>query len=89
MIRADRSRCCGAGMCVLIDATVFRQDEGGLVVVDEAAARSADPALLRHAVACCPGRALSEEKNEENEENTVRAPDAGVPPVTSPANRRE
>ena len=61
MIRADRSRCCGAGMCVLIDDAVFAQDEEGLVVVDREAARTGDPALQRHAVTCCPGRALFEE----------------------------
>ncbi|MRH88596.1 ferredoxin [Nocardia sp. SYP-A9097] len=48
-------------MCVLIDATVFHQDEDGLVVIDDAAARAADPALLRHAVSCCPGQALFED----------------------------
>ena len=48
-------------MCVLIDDTVFEQDEVGLVVIDEDAARAADPALLAHAVSCCPGRALFED----------------------------
>jgi ferredoxin len=47
-------------MCVLIDDTIFQQDDTGLVVIDDDAARTADPALLRHAVSCCPGRALSE-----------------------------
>lgn len=61
MIRADRSRCCGSGMCVLIDDTVFEQDTTGLVVIDEGAAGRADPALLTHAVSCCPGRALYED----------------------------
>ncbi|MFI6043998.1 ferredoxin [Nocardia sp. NPDC051321] len=64
MLRADRSRCCGAGMCVLIDSTVFQQDESGLVVIDVDAARAADPALLRHAVSCCPGQALSLTRTE-------------------------
>ncbi|WP_425577582.1 ferredoxin [Nocardia callitridis] len=58
MIRADRSRCCGAGMCVLIDPNIFTQDQGGLVVIDQAEAHTADPALLQHAVGCCPGQAL-------------------------------
>ena len=49
-------------MCVLITDAVFQQDEDGLVVIDAAAARTADPALLRHAVKCCPGQALSEEE---------------------------
>ena len=61
MIRADRSRCCGSGMCVLIDNVVFEQDETGLVVIDEDAARAADPALLTHAVSCCPSQALYED----------------------------
>lgn len=47
-------------MCVLIAEEIFGQDESGLVVIDDGAARTADPALLRHAVSCCPGRALSE-----------------------------
>ncbi len=38
MIRADRTRCCGAGMCVLIEDTVFEQDATGLVVIDDDAA---------------------------------------------------
>ncbi|GAA3139803.1 hypothetical protein GCM10010466_33620 [Planomonospora alba] len=58
MIQADRTRCCGAGMCVLIDPVVFQQDDTGLVVIDTGAARTADPVLLRHAVSCCPGQAL-------------------------------
>lgn len=66
MIRADRTRCCGAGMCVLIEDTVFEQDATGLVVIDDDAARAADPALLAHAVSCCPGRALFED-TEANE----------------------
>jgi ferredoxin len=45
-------------MCVLIEDTVFEQDTTGLVVIDGDAARVADPALLAHAVSCCPGRAL-------------------------------
>jgi len=48
-------------MCVLIASEVFTQDEDGLVVVDEAAAHSCDPALIRHAVSCCPGGALLDE----------------------------
>lgn len=61
MIRADRSRCCGSGMCVLIDDTVFEQDDTGLVVIDERAAAEADPARLTHAVNCCPSQALFED----------------------------
>lgn len=45
-------------MCVLIAPAVFTQDEDGLVVVDEIAAGTCDPALIRHAVSCCPGGAL-------------------------------
>ncbi|GAA3704381.1 ferredoxin [Nonomuraea antimicrobica] len=73
MIRADRYRCCGSGMCVLICPEVFDQDDSGLVVIDADAVRTADLALLRHAVSCCPGQALSEvdsagaEKSAANE----------------------
>ncbi|GAA0926241.1 ferredoxin [Nonomuraea longicatena] len=63
MIHADRTRCCGAGMCVLIAPDVFHQDEDGLVLVDADAVRAADPDLLRHAVSCCPGQALSEDED--------------------------
>lgn len=66
-------------MCVLITDTVFQQDEDGLVVIDEHAARTADPALLRHAVKCCPGQALSEEESAVPFDNGS----------TAPANQRE
>lgn len=59
MIAADRDRCCGSGMCVLIDPSVFAQDDSGLVVVDTEAAGRTDTALLRHACTCCPGLALT------------------------------
>jgi len=48
-------------MCVLIAPAVFDQDEHGLVVIDESAARACDPELIRHAVSCCPGGALLDE----------------------------
>lgn len=67
MIRADRSRCCGSGMCVLIDDNVFEQDDTGIVVIDDDAAAEADPVLLAHAVSCCPGQALFEETPHTNE----------------------
>jgi hypothetical protein len=69
-------------MCVLVADTVFQQDESGLVVIDDHAARAADPALLRHAVSCCPGQALFEDESAVPE-------DGGTAPAKSSANPRE
>jgi ferredoxin len=59
-IVADRSRCVGAGQCVLTDQTLFDQDdaEGCVVVlVDEVTGEQA--ARAEEAVNVCPSQALS------------------------------
>ena len=55
---ADRDICIGAGMCVMT-AAIFDQDEGGIVVVDDAEEVSAEEQRrVCNAVRLCPSGAL-------------------------------
>jgi len=59
-IVADRSRCVGAGQCVLTDQTLFDQDDAEgcvLVLVEEVAGDQL--ASAKEAVNVCPSQALS------------------------------
>ena len=59
-IVADRSRCIGAGQCVLTDETVFDQDEeDGTVRLLTDHVRDGDLPRVREAVGICPSQALS------------------------------
>lgn len=59
-VEADRSRCCGSGMCTLTVPAVFDQDDadGLVVVLDPAPPRDLHEAV-RDAVALCPASAIS------------------------------
>lgn len=59
-IKADTSRCVGAGMCVLTAPALFDQDEddGTVVVLDPVPPPAAHPGA-RRAVRSCPSGALS------------------------------
>ncbi|MEU8248871.1 ferredoxin [Nonomuraea sp. NPDC048916] len=55
----DRSRCCGAGQCVLLAPEVFDQGEDdGLVVLLEAEPAERLRAAVREAAAVCPTGAV-------------------------------
>jgi len=57
---ADRSRCIGAGQCVLTDETVFDQDEeDGTVRLLTDHVSDGDLPRVREAVGICPSQALS------------------------------
>ncbi|SCL26014.1 ferredoxin [Micromonospora inyonensis] len=59
-VTADRTRCVGAGQCVLTDPAVFGQDDDGMVVVlDDRPPDDATVVRVREAVHICPGRALT------------------------------
>lgn len=62
-IVADRDRCIGAGMCALLAATVFDQDDADGQVLLLAAAPREDHAAVREAVAVCPSGALTLEES--------------------------
>jgi ferredoxin len=55
---ADRDVCIGAGACVMA-AGIFDQDEGGIVVIDDAEEVPAEEQQrVRNAVSLCPSGAL-------------------------------
>jgi len=58
-IEADRDICIGSGNCVWISATLFDQDDDGIVVVlaDDVPADQQDKAA--EAVRLCPSQALT------------------------------
>lgn len=59
VVRADRSRCIGAGQCVRVAADVFDQDEkDGLVVVVLARPQGEGVERARQAERACPAQAI-------------------------------
>lgn len=57
-IRADPNVCIGAGMCVMIAAAIFDQDEDGVVVLNAADVPTEDEDRVRQALSVCPSGAL-------------------------------
>ncbi|ULR52081.1 ferredoxin [Streptomyces deccanensis] len=59
-VHVDETKCCGAGLCVLIAPEVFDQrDEDGIVVLlDQTPAAPHHPAV-REAAAVCPTAAIT------------------------------
>jgi len=58
-IAVDRSKCCGAGQCVMLAPAVFDQDDEGVSFVLEGAEATADPAAVQEAVEACPTGAIA------------------------------
>lgn len=60
-LQADHDRCVGSGQCVLTDPTVFdqSQDDGTVIVLDDAPSDETTVARVREAVHLCPSRALT------------------------------
>ncbi|GAA2033668.1 hypothetical protein GCM10009839_37620 [Catenulispora yoronensis] len=62
-VRADRAKCCGAGMCTLNAPEVFDQDpDEGLVVLLDPDPLPEQHRAVRDAVRLCPSGALSVEQ---------------------------
>lgn len=57
-IEVERDTCIGSADCVYAAPDVFRLDDERKAVVDEAAARAADDAILRDAADSCPVLAI-------------------------------
>lgn len=61
-LRADRDRCCSAGLCVMTSAELFDQsEEDGRVVLRVAEVPPPLHEAARDAVRLCPSGALSRE----------------------------
>jgi ferredoxin len=57
-IVADRSRCCGYGLCAAICPQVYKIDEGGLVFLESEFVSSEFETEAREGAAACPAEAL-------------------------------
>jgi ferredoxin len=56
VIRIDRDRCIGSGMCSVYAPATFSQDDEAKVIVIDPAGDDAD--AIRNAIEACPTRAL-------------------------------
>lgn len=58
-LKVNAERCCGAGMCVLVDPALFdqRDDDGTVVLLDEHPSAEHHGAA-REAARSCPSRAI-------------------------------
>jgi ferredoxin len=63
-VLVDKSKCCGAGQCVVFAPAVFDQqeDDGTVVLLDERPPGELMPAV-RTACSRCPSRAIRVENN--------------------------
>ena len=60
LVEADRSRCIGAGQCVLAAPDLFDQDEDdGLVVLLDRAPGAGQESAARDAAAACPAGVIT------------------------------
>lgn len=57
-ITADRSRCCGYGLCAQICPEIYKLDEDGLVVLATDTVPEGLEAEAREGAAACPAEAL-------------------------------
>ena len=55
---ADRSRCCGYGLCATVCPQVYKIDEGGLVYVDSEFIPDGLENEAKEGAAACPAEAL-------------------------------
>jgi ferredoxin len=57
-VTADRSRCCGYGLCTQICPEIFKLDENGLVVLAMDSVPEALEEAAREGAAACPAEVL-------------------------------
>lgn len=57
-IVADRSRCCGYGLCAAICPQIYKIDEGGLVFLESEFVSQEFETEAREGAAACPAEAL-------------------------------
>lgn len=57
-VTADRSRCCGYGLCAQLGPQVYKLDENGLVYLDSATFGLALEEEVREGAAACPAEAI-------------------------------
>jgi len=55
---ADRTRCVGAGQCVLAAPEVFDQDEDGIVMLLDDAPAESEHESVREAARACPATVI-------------------------------
>jgi ferredoxin len=55
---ADRSKCCGYGLCAQMCPQVFKLDEGGLVYLESDLVPAGLEEEAREGAAACPAEAL-------------------------------
>jgi len=55
---ADRSKCCGYGLCAQMCPQVFKLDEGGLVYLESDVVPAGFEEEAREGAAACPAEAL-------------------------------
>lgn len=55
---ADRSKCCGYGLCAQVCPQVYKLDESGLVYMDSDIVPAGLEEEAREGAACCPAEAL-------------------------------
>ncbi|WP_437597578.1 ferredoxin [Sorangium sp. So ce590] len=54
----DPAKCCGAGQCVMLAPKVFEQQDDGIVVLLDEAPPKALHTAVREAASVCPGAAI-------------------------------
>jgi len=64
-VSAERSRCVGAGHCLLSSPAVFDQDDEGVVVVLDGTPPESELAAVRQAAELCPSGAVRFTLEEE------------------------
>jgi len=57
-VTADRSRCCGYGLCAQMCPEIYRLDENGLVVLATDTVPEGLEEAAREGAAACPAEAL-------------------------------
>lgn len=63
-VSADRSRCCGYGLCAQLCPQLYKLDEGGLVYLDTEFVPEGMEEEAREGAAACPAEAILIEEVE-------------------------
>ncbi|ABE36536.1 4Fe-4S single cluster domain protein [Paraburkholderia xenovorans LB400] len=58
-VRADRSRCCGYGLCAQLCPQVYKLDENGIVYLESDTVPRELESDAREGAAACPAEALT------------------------------
>jgi len=58
-VRADRSRCCGYGLCAQLCPQVYKLDENGIVYLESDTVPPELESDAREGAAACPAEALT------------------------------